>query len=110
MEGKRLIQSSASASVEHLLVLPSPFSWFTLEHKDSSVSASISASAFIASVNQIHASDGDRSRGGDRNTKFHINPVKWRLNRRELQSLFSCVTPLFCSPALYGINFFLLYC
>ena len=37
---------SVSASVELPLVLPSPFSWFTLERKDSSVSAS------VASVNQ----------------------------------------------------------
>ena len=41
-----------SASVKHPLVLPSPFSRFTLELQDSSVSASISASASIASVNQ----------------------------------------------------------
>ena len=30
--------TSISASVEHPLALPSPFSWFTLERKDSSVS------------------------------------------------------------------------
>ena len=37
---------SVSASVELPLMLPSPFSWFTLERKDPSVSAS------VASVNQ----------------------------------------------------------
>ena len=41
---------SVSASVE--LVLPSPFSWFTLERKDSSVSAFVFVFASVASVNQ----------------------------------------------------------
>ena len=44
---------SVSASVELPLVLPSPFPWFTLERKDSFVSASASVSASVASVNKL---------------------------------------------------------
>ena len=51
---------SVSASVELPLVLPSPFSWFTLERRDSSVSASVSAP--VASVNQalVHHAHHDK--------------------------------------------------
>ena len=39
--GRKENYPSVSASVEYPLVLPSPFSWFTLECKDSSVSVFI---------------------------------------------------------------------